>query len=1236
MKRSVKLSIAARLSAALLLAAAAATVALGQAAAADPVLPTVPPELKVELFAREPMVRNPSAMAFDARGRLFVGQGPQYRNPKPDTPGDTVVMLTDSNRDGVADAAKTFASGLNSIQGLAWHGRDLWIGNSPDLTVVRDLDGDDVADEYVKVYTDLGNLEHANHGHNWAPDGKLYFSHGTSKGLSQPGRVAPKPFRDLWDVRAPEGTPDFPAPQVFTRGEYKATYQDPNDDWGREGGVLRSDDMGANLEIVSRGLRNPWDIAFDSGFNWLGTDNDQSEGDRVFMPFFGAHYGWGHVWSNGWTGRDHAPTAPISGPVFDGSGTGIVYYDAPQMPPAFRGVWFFNDWLRKTTFVYRPRWDGALIQPEGGRWQPFATGGGAGRAVASYGGGRAGGPAVPTPLFKPVDIVVGPDGALYVSGWGEEYGVVWKDGEQVNEGRVFRISWPDAPAANWDGPKRRTPVAQWTFADLAGDLGGALPVWSIDAQDELVRRGAAVKDELITWLRRGGLPQAQETWALWTLGRMEPADGSIDAWFAETGRTLSLNASIQAIRIAAHRAREHKPAGQLPAYVVAALEDGEPRRRFAAVQAIAQAGQRQLVPQLSALVAKEEDRLTSYAAWQALRKIAPATVLRGLLKDERGPVRRAALLALLESRELEAAAVKPLVRDRDPGTAELAANWLAQSEGNALIDIYPRPGDFVDSVTVKITPGIKPATVRFTLDGTEPTPKSRSGSPGQLAGTTTVKAALFVNNQQVGNTLVGTYRKRDSKVAVPALGKVETPTTVEQVLSRLPAADATRGPGLFNAAGCIACHRAGGEGRAIGPDLSAIGGREDADSVVRSILHPNQIIVEGYGLLTVATRDGQGVAGIFESENDRTLNLVQVNGETVAIEKSTISSRRSIHQSPMPPYDQALNPADLADLVAWLMAQRAVPAGAAATKPAVPAPLAAPAGHAFSWELRPDRLSILHAGHPVTDYVFADPQVLRPHFRNLRAPSGVQVTRTHPPGDGDATDHATMHPGVWLAFGAINGEDFWRNKARIEHVAFTAEPAVTGGRLTFATRNRLITQDGTLLATQESRLAMALRGEHAFQLTWEAEIRSADRELVFGDQEEMGLGVRVATDLTEQKGGLVVNSDAVAGAKAVWGKPAAWATYSREVEGRIRGVAIFPARSNPNPTWWHSRDYGAIVANGFGPRVLPASADGKLVVRPGDALKLRHDVLLFDAPAARPIDFAAAYREVQSDGGPRP
>ncbi|MED6314672.1 MAG: hypothetical protein VX704_06515, partial [Verrucomicrobiota bacterium] len=131
--------------------------------------PTLPEGFEISLYASEPLIRNPTCIAFDRIGRAYVAQGPQFRKPKKDTPGDSIKILIDHDDDGVADAAKTFAQGFNSIHGLAWKGNDLYVANAPDFTVVRDTDGDDVADEYIRIYTDLGNVEHSLHGLNWGP-----------------------------------------------------------------------------------------------------------------------------------------------------------------------------------------------------------------------------------------------------------------------------------------------------------------------------------------------------------------------------------------------------------------------------------------------------------------------------------------------------------------------------------------------------------------------------------------------------------------------------------------------------------------------------------------------------------------------------------------------------------------------------------------------------------------------------------------------------------------------------------------------------------------------------------------------------------------------------------------------------------------------------------------------------------------------------------------------------------
>ena len=171
--------------------------------------PIVPEDVEVALYAKDPLVRNPCVITFDSQGRLCVGMGPQYRAPGQETPADSVWIITDEDGDGLAETRKEFATGFNSVQGLAWKGDWLWVANAPELTRVRDTNGDDLADEYIRVYTDLGNLEHALHGLNFGPDGRLYMSKGNSKGLTiLPDRLAPSAFRELWGIQVPKGTPE--------------------------------------------------------------------------------------------------------------------------------------------------------------------------------------------------------------------------------------------------------------------------------------------------------------------------------------------------------------------------------------------------------------------------------------------------------------------------------------------------------------------------------------------------------------------------------------------------------------------------------------------------------------------------------------------------------------------------------------------------------------------------------------------------------------------------------------------------------------------------------------------------------------------------------------------------------------------------------------------------------------------------------------------------------------------
>src|SRR5690606_20696796 len=121
-----------------------------------------------------------------------------------------------------------------------------------------------------------------------------------------------------------------------------------------------------------------------------------------------------------------------------------------------------------------------------------------------------------------------------------------KDGQMTNEGRIYRF-WPKGmEAKQHPAAHREQPLEEWRAADLISDLGSPLPVWRIDAREELIRRGDPMIPLLEAALQN---PQStrQEAWLAWTLGSLRKDEAHDDERFAKmVSKGGSQNLRVQA------------------------------------------------------------------------------------------------------------------------------------------------------------------------------------------------------------------------------------------------------------------------------------------------------------------------------------------------------------------------------------------------------------------------------------------------------------------------------------------------------------------------------------------------------------------------------------------------------------------------------------------------------------------------------------------------------------------
>ena len=154
---------------------------------------TVPPGFKVTLFAGEPDVVQPIAMAIDDRGRLWIAEAYSYPRRVPQAQArDRILIFEDTNGDGRFDSRKVFADHLNLVSGLEVGFGGVWVGAAPEFYFIPDKDGDDRPDGPPQVLLD-GWGQHDTHetlnSFIWGPDGWLYGCHGvfTHSRVGKPG-----------------------------------------------------------------------------------------------------------------------------------------------------------------------------------------------------------------------------------------------------------------------------------------------------------------------------------------------------------------------------------------------------------------------------------------------------------------------------------------------------------------------------------------------------------------------------------------------------------------------------------------------------------------------------------------------------------------------------------------------------------------------------------------------------------------------------------------------------------------------------------------------------------------------------------------------------------------------------------------------------------------------------------------------------------------------------------------
>ncbi len=445
----------------------------------------LPPGFEIQLVAAEPAIHKPMNISFDNQGRLWVTDTLEYPYPaKQGTPArDTVKVLKDTNGDGTANEITTFVDGLNIPLGVLPVAKGVIVYGIPAVMRCLDTDGDGRADSRETLYGNFGNRD--THG----------MVNSFTRGL------------DGW-LYACHGFNNDSAPVGTDGHQIKMN----------SGNTFRMRLDGSRVEYNTHGQVNPFGLSFDPLGNLYSADCHTMP---IYTLLRGAYY---PSFGKPHDGLDFGPTMIGHNHKSTGIG-GIAYYAAEHFPPEYRDTIFIGNPVTGCVNHDRLTQHGSTYDCV--ELPDFIT--------------------CDDPWFRPVNIQVGPDGALYLADFYNciigHYEVPLTHPRRDRErGRIWRVVYTGkgVEGAPTTAPPQSPNVQAAGLDELLALLGhGNLTVRTLATHELVDRVGQPAAEPLVALLASESSTPLQLAHALWALERIAGLDAAQLAILAQdSNRTV--------------------------------------------------------------------------------------------------------------------------------------------------------------------------------------------------------------------------------------------------------------------------------------------------------------------------------------------------------------------------------------------------------------------------------------------------------------------------------------------------------------------------------------------------------------------------------------------------------------------------------------------------------------------------------------------------------------------------